>query len=291
MTWPPVPSGGTASVIVPAPATGFGNWVGAPSATLDAQGAIVLAYRVRLADGRGVTNVVAQSSDGEHFTTLATIDKQRFGAVSLERPAIVRTENHRWRLYVSCALAGKAWRVDMLEADDPVALGQSSPRTVFTCDESTAMKDPVIRRTGEQWQAWVCCHPLDDRGEEDRMTTAYMTSTDGLHWDFVTAALEGRTGHWDARGTRVTAVLSNGWATYDARATKEENFSERTGVARPLGYSGRLVAEEDAPVSAVRYLEVLELPDGHCRLFYEAPLEDGSHELRTEVIDRFDWPE
>jgi hypothetical protein len=153
------------------------------------------------------------------------------------------------------------------------------------------MKDPVIRRTGEQWQAWVCCHPLDDPGEEDRMTTAYLTSTDGLHWNFATTALEGRTGHWDARGTRVTGVLSNGWATYDAQATKEENFAERTGIARPVGHSGQLVAEEDAPVSPVRYLDVLELPDGHCRLFYEAPLEDGSHELRTELIDRVEWPE
>lgn len=123
------------------------------------------------------------------------------------------------------------------------------------------------------------------------MTTVYMTSNDGLHWDFVTTALEGRPGHWDSRGTRVTAVLSNGWVTYDGRASEQENFSERTGIARPIGRSGKLLAGGHVPVAEVRYLDVLEMPDGHCRLFYEAPLADGSHELRTEVIDRVDLPD
>jgi len=80
-------------------------------------------------------------------------------------------------------------------------------------------------------------------------------------------------------------VLSNGWATYDGRASKEENFSERTGIARPTGQPGQLISVGEGPVSKVRYLDILELPDGRCRLFYEAPLADGSHELRTEVSD------
>ena len=126
-----VPGRAAASVVVPAPASGEGNWAGAPSAALDATGAVVLAYRVRLADSRGVTNVVARSLDGESFTTLATIDRARFGAVSLERPSIVRTDADRWRLYVSCALAGKAWRIDMLEAEDPATLTRLPRRRCF----------------------------------------------------------------------------------------------------------------------------------------------------------------
>jgi hypothetical protein len=34
----------------------------------------------------------------------------------------------------------------------------------------------------------------------------------------------------------------------------------------------------------VRYLEVLPLPDGGHRIFYEARPPDDSHELRTELI-------
>ena len=40
----------------------------------------------------------------------------------------------------------------------------------------------------------------------------------------------------------------------------------------------------DAPVAGVRYLDVLALPGGGWRLFYEAPLPDGSHELRSELV-------
>ena len=116
------------------------------------------------------------------------------------------------------------------------------------------------------------------------MTTAYATSDDGLAWEWRGTALAGRPGGWDARGARVTAVLPDGWATYDGRATKEENFSERTGLARRAGRPGRLVASGDAPISNVRYLDVLPLPDGSYRLYYEYPLPDESHELRTELI-------
>jgi hypothetical protein len=97
-------------------------------------------------------------------------------------------------------------------------------------------------------------------------------------------ALAPRPGAWDARGTRLTTVLPDGRAAYDGRATQEENFAERTGLAlpdpaRPGGYK----ASGDA-VASGRYLEAVALPAGGYRLYYEAPLPDGSHELRTELV-------
>ena len=39
---------------------------------------------------------------------------------SLERPALVRTPEGSWRLYLSCATYGtKHWRVEVIEAADP----------------------------------------------------------------------------------------------------------------------------------------------------------------------------
>jgi hypothetical protein len=269
----PLPGTTHAVVAVPAPGGGFGNWAGAPSAALAVDGTYVVAYRVRTAEQRGAAVVVALSDDGERLATVATVDKDRFGAESLERPAIVRTERG-WRLYVCCATPGsKHWWIDVLEADDPAALPGADARTVFPGDEHTGVKDPVIRRADGAWHAWICCHPLAEPGEEDRMSTAHAVSADGIEWDWRGTVLEGRPGSWDARGARVTAVLDGGIA-YDGRATKEENFSERTG----------LVERRDEPVAAVRYLDVVPLPGGRHRLYYEAPLPDGSHELRTELV-------
>ena len=274
--------GGTDVVCVPAPAPGPGNWVGAPSAQEDDQGGLWLAYRVRTADRRGSGVVVAHSPDGEQLTDAMTLDKERFGAESLERPALVRTPGGRWRLYVSCATPGsKHWRIDVLEADHPSGLPDAPAVTAFPGDELTGVKDPVVRRTPHGWQAWVCCHPLDVPGHEDRMSTRYATSADGLTWTWGDTALAGRPGHWDARGARVTAVLPDGSAAYDGRASAEENFSERTGLALPGKAPGALRATGDAPVSGVRYLDVVPLRHGGFRLYYESPLPDGSHELRT----------
>jgi hypothetical protein len=282
----PVPGAGRAAVAAAAPGPGEGRWVGAPSAALDPDGGFVVAYRVRVVDQRGAATVVAHSPDGERLTTVATLDKDRFGAMSMERPAIVRTPAGRWRLYVCCATPGsKHWWIDVLEADDPAGLAGAEATTVFPGDDLVGVKDPVIRVVAGRWHAWICCHPLDEPDEEDRMTTAYATSQDGLAWEWRGTALAGRPGTWDARGARVTAVLPDGRACYDGRATKEENFSERTGLARRAGPDGRLVPEGDGPVADVRYLDVLALPAGGWRLWYEAPLPDGSHELRTELVE------
>jgi hypothetical protein len=259
---------------------------GAPSAALDERGAILVAYRVRSAAGRGGSTVIARAalpgaSDAARLTRIAELPKARFAAESLERPALVRTDGG-WRLYVSCATPGsKHWRIDALDASTPEGLADAEARTVLPGDDHTGVKDPVIRRDERGWHAWICCHPLDDPGEEDRMTTAYATSLDGLAWEWHGTVLTGRAGEWDARGARVTSILPDGGAAYDGRATKEENFSERTGLATPHG--DRLVATGQAICDA-RYLEALALPDGTLQLFYEVPLPDGSHELRTRNV-------
>jgi hypothetical protein len=206
----------------------------------------------------------------------------------MERPAIVRTDDGRWRLYVCSASKppSKHWWIDLLEADDPAGFADAEPRTVFPGDETVGVKDPIIQRTADGgWQAWICCHPLDDPDEEDRMTTAYATSPDGVAWDWHGMVLAPRPGTWDQRGARLTAVLPDGRAAYDGRASKEENWFERTGLARLTGRRpGELEQVSDDAVSDVRYLDVLPLPAGGYRIWYEARLPDESHELRTELI-------
>jgi hypothetical protein len=267
-----------AAIAIPPPCHAPGCWAGAPSA-LVADGEIWLAYRLRTPGGRGVQNVLARSTDGERFSTVATLPRERFGAESLERPALARSADGGWRLYVSCATPGsKHWRIDLLQATEPAQLAAATPTTVFPGDSHWGVKDPVIRAHAGGWHAWICCHPLDEPGEEDRMVTRHATSADGIAWRIEGDALSGRPGAWDARGSRVTAVQLDGagaTAYYDGRATKEENFAERTGIAH--GTSGHLTATGDAPIADARYLD--RIPG---RSYYEARRPDGAHELRTE---------
>jgi hypothetical protein len=286
MTEFPLPGTGRVAVAAPAPGSGTGYWAGSSSAALDNDGTFVVAYRVRTGEhGRGST-VVARSDDGEELTTVGTLDQERFGARSMERPALVRTDDGRWRLYVCLASPppSKHWWIDVLEAGEPEGLTEAEARTVFPGDEHTGVKDPLVQRVDGGWQAWICCHPLDEPDEEDRMTTAYATSADGLDWEWHGTVLAPRPGTWDARGARLTVVLPDGRAAYDGRATKEENWFERTGLARLTGEPGGLERTGDEPVADVRYLDVLSLPGGGYRTFYEARLPDESHELRTELV-------
>jgi hypothetical protein len=281
----PLPGTSRAAVAVSAPGRGPGFWAGAPSVANDEDGTFVLAYRVRNGHGVNDATVVARSSDGERFITIAMLDQARFGAQAVERPALVRIGERRWRLYVCCATPGsKHWWIGVLEASDPEGFASADVHTVFPGDDRTGVKDPLVRRAGAGWEAWICCHPLDVPGEEDRMSTAYATSPDGLEWRWHGTVLRGRPGRWDARGARLTTILPDGRASYDGRATKEENWFERTGLARRTDRGGELAHAGDESVADVRYLEALPLTDGGFRIYYEARLPDESHELRTELI-------
>jgi len=293
LPFPPPRPENSRPVIAP-PRDEPGHWAGAPSACL-VDGVIYLAYRLRrpVGQGRGYAVVVARSRDGERFETLTVIDKDLMDAESLERPALVTTEDGTFRLYLSCATTGtKHWRVEVLEAADPARFDPVDSRVVLPGSRLVGVKDPVIRQDGGKWHLWASCHPLADPDEADQMVTDYATSADGLEWVWHGTVLTGRPGRWDARGARVTAVLRHGGRTvafYDGRASAAENYEERTGLAAGEGYSVLLPqGEEPVGVSphgggGLRYLEALRVPGEGWRIYYEMTRADGAHELRTEL--------
>ncbi|NEK58000.1 hypothetical protein GCU56_08960 [Geodermatophilus sabuli] len=273
----------------------WGAWAGGPSVQL-VDGTWWLAYRLRrpVGEGRGYANVVARSADGVRFTEVLRLGKDDFAAESLERPALVYTPEGRWRLYVSCATPGtKHWRVDLVEAGTVEGLGAATPRTVLPGSTTAAVKDPVVRHDGDQWHLWASVHPLDDPAATDRMTTEHATSADGGEWTWRGTALAGSPGSWDARGVRFATVVLAGprtWALYDGRATAGENWEERTGLAVSDG-NGGFRAAGNGPLlqsphlpGGLRYADVVALPDGGARWFYEATRADGAHELRTVLL-------
>ncbi|WP_395690600.1 hypothetical protein [Nocardioides sp.] len=292
-TLPPLPSyGDGVRVVVPAPSAGPGNWAGAASAVL-VDGTFWLTYRVRrpLSAGRGVTVVVARSADGVVFEPVAEVHRAAFGCESFERPVLVPVPGIGWRLYLSCATPGsKHWWVDSLTASTPEGLPDGERRVVLPGDEQVAVKDPVVESTADGWRMWLCCHPLTDAGQEDRMTTRLLTSPDGLRWEDHGEVLAGRAGRWDARGARVTTVLTQQplAVLYDGRPDAASNWYETTGVARWDGI--RLVADDEDPIAspfsdgAWRYASAVPLPDGRTRFYVEAARPDGAHDLVTVVV-------
>lgn len=284
----------SSEIVIAPPEDGAGNWAGAPGAFLF-DGVFYLAYRLRrpLGEGRGYAVVVARSADGVRFEPLLAITKEQMDTESLERPALTRTEDGVWRLYLSCATTGtKHWRVEVLEADDPSRFDPRTAKVVLPGSDLFAVKDPVILHDGGKWHLWASCHPLADPAEADQMVTDHATSADGLEWVWQGTVLSGRPGLWDSRGTRVTAIVRDQGRTiafYDGRASAAENYEERTGVAVADGF-GLLVPQgiEPAAVSpyglgGLRYLSVVPLPGGGHRLYYELTRADGAHDLRTEL--------
>lgn len=292
-----VPKPDNSVVAVEAPGDGEGYWVGASSA-VEADGIIYIAYRLRypIRLGRGQGVVLARSADGVHFEQIGMVSKDAMDAESLERPALVRTPEGKWRLYVSCATTGtKHWRVELLEADNPAEFDTAKPQVVLPGDDEWGVKDPVVQWHKGKWHLWATCHPLDIPDHEDRMVSRYATSRDGVKWDWVEGtALSPRLATWDERGARITAVrfVEDGvMALYDGRATAEENYEERTGVAIGLEPDAMTaVGDATEPFAqaigglGLRYADIVPLPDGSFRLYYEVARPDGAHELRTELV-------
>ena len=284
-----------AKTVVGPPGSGPGFWAGGPSA-LWHDGAVWLAYRLRrpVDAGRGYCNVVARSSDGYTFETVAVVTSGQFGSASLERPALVVAPAGGWRLYVSCSTEGsKHWWIEMLEASSPEGLGSAGRgRIVLPGDPATAWKDPVVSVDATGWHMWACRHDIVPAEEADRMDSWYATSSNGRDWRLRGPALRPTPGTWDQRGTRITAVIpgtgSQPWlAVYDGRASAEENWEERTGVA--VGAGPASFEAGRGPVTgaaSIRYLSPVALPDGSWLVYYETTRPDGPHELRVENVPR-----
>lgn len=290
----PLPTYEKSTPVIEPPGAGPGNWAGGPSAVMGSDGAIYLAYRMRrpIGLGRGYANVVARSEDGERFETISVLERDAFDCESLERPALAMLPDGRWRIYVSCATAGsKHWRVDAVDADSPESFDPRRRRTVLPGTETEALKDPVVLQTNGRWHMWVCAHPLDVPGAEDRMTTRYAASEDGIDWELDGVAMAPRTGTWDERGVRVASVIMTGddvFAYYDGRASAEDNAEELTGLA--TGTPEHLQASGEGPIpgspfgtGSLRYMSVVGVEGGY-RLYFETSRRDGAHDLRTEYV-------
>ena len=299
----PLPTLADSDLVVAPPEGGAGAWAGAPSALL-AGDTFYLAYRLRLPigeGGRGFRNVVARSADGVRFEEIAWLDRERFGAESLERPALVLTPDgplagvRQLRHAGDQALAGRPGRGGDAGGARP------PPRRRPCCPAATpsGVKDPVLLHDGERWHLWASAHPLERLGRRrpDDHRVRHQPGRRELDLARHRAGRPARrVGRPRRAGQRGAHGRRHGRGSYDGRATAEQNWEELTGLATGTvgadGLVGRLTATAGEPVRSpyggggLRYLSVVPLPDGSSRVYYELTRADGAHELRTELHER-----
>jgi hypothetical protein len=303
------PEAGT--VVIQPQGEGEGWWVGAPSVWWDGS-AYHLAFRTRRPQPeRGGLFQIARSEDGERFEVIAAIRKEDLGSSSIERGALLQTDDGAWRLYLSYVDPEDGrWRIDLMETDRPEAFDPATRVPILTAADIGAegIKDPWICRVGETWHMIVSFAPTPAgdvspdamHGARDiyntgtsKSLTGLATSEDGLAWTWQGPILEPSEDGWDCYAARINTVYRRDGVfvgLYDGSGDVSENYEERCGLAvstdlrtwTRLSINGPAAGPDGGPGS-VRYAEAVQAA-GWTRFYYEYTRGDGSHELRTVVV-------
>lgn len=284
------PDRGTA--LVRAPGAGDGWWAGAPSRA-DWRGIHLLTYRLRAPRPRRGYELRVARLDGDTVTDLCSIEARSLPTASLERAALI-ADGDGLALYISFVdPADSRWRIERLRASDPAAFDAGQREAVLDAASSgtEGVKDPVIvrERAGLRMFASIASVPAlnaDHSGGDVFSTSSVVSATgiahsgDGRDWLWQGIAMMPTPGRWDAFEARISCLVGDGLALYDGIARPEDNYAERTGIARRGADGTWRSITPDGPALRARYACF----DGD-RWFWEHELADGSHELRVGYPD------
>ena len=301
------------TTIVEPPEFRQGFWAGAPSALFDEErGRFYLYYRLRKPreQGRGVACRIAESEDGMNFTTIWEATQQQIGTPSMERAAVVKCVDGKYRCYLSYVNPkDNRWQIDLMEAEEPAGFDVTRRKPLLVPAEIgvEALKDPWVMIIGGQYYMIVSYAPTpagvsyeEMHGTQDihvtgtsKSCTGLATSVDGVKWEWQGDILSPPETGWDKYCTRINSLL---WtppvftAFYDGIPDHTHNYEEQTGLAITwdLRTFVRVTPAGPALVSphasgSLRYVDCFE-KDGEIWFYYEYAREDGSHELRLNQV-------
>ena len=300
----------TAEVVREPVGAGPGYWCGAPGACYAAdERAWYLTYRIRRPRGvepdRGGEARIAYSTDLRNWRDLWTVNKSQFQTASMERAALKRGPDGRWRYFASFVdPADGRWCVSVLKSAEIQALDASTAVPVFTAGPLglEGVKDPWIM----EWDGvfhMILSVALPTRSTTssshstlDIFNTGQCLSATGMalsrdldKWEWQGVIFSPVNSGWDGYCRRINSIIPTrgGFlAFYDGSSGHHENYEEKTGLAiskdlrswRSLTPSCPLFTSPHASGS-LRYLDAVMTGETPC-LFYELARPEGSHDLR-----------
>ena len=304
------PEDGT--TILEPPGLGTGYWVGAPSAIYDDERSMFYLYYRRRKPrgmGRGYECGISESRDGINFSEIWTASKDYFGSISVERAALVKTLEGKYRLYIGyVAPEDNKWKIDMIEANSPERLDPENKKLALAPEKCgvEGVKDPYILIVGGKYYMLVSYAPSPERTSKGLHDTADVFNTgktssntglalsrDGVNFTWAGDVLSPPGNGWNAYAARITCILYippvfN--AFYDGSASVEENYEEKTGLAITFDLMNYYHVTEKAPIlvsphasGSLRYMDAIRLGED-IYYYYEYARRDGSHELRVNKV-------
>ncbi|MBM3497545.1 MAG: hypothetical protein FJX74_02635, partial [Armatimonadetes bacterium] len=159
---------------------GDGYWAGAPTVQYDPQGGrYLLFYRLRRPRPiRGGDCRIAESRDGLEFTDIWSATSRDFESSSIEKCAVFRGLDGRFRLYASY-VDGETnrWRVDLLEAERPEELDPAGRRKVLAADDIGAegVKDPWVMVVGGVYHMLLSYAPIPQGASAEERDSMHAT--------------------------------------------------------------------------------------------------------------------
>ncbi|MHA1664470.1 MAG: hypothetical protein ACTSVW_01385 [Candidatus Njordarchaeales archaeon] len=302
------------TTVLESPGKGSGYWVGAPSIIYDKElSRFYLYYRARKPRPvRGGECYIAESNDGVKFTPIWKAKKEDFNSSSIEKAALTKTPEGRYRLYISFVdPADNRWRIDMMETSHPAKFKVAKRTKILTASsiKCEGVKDPYVMIIGRKYYLMVSYAFSTEKIDEDlkkrmhatadvyntgmiKSYTGLALSNDGVNFNWWGNILSpGK--NWDAYTSRISCILYLPpvfTAFYDGASTVKENYEEKTGLAISfdLMHYDKLTKEEPRLVSphasrSLRYMDGIIIGD-EIYYYYEYAVMDGSHELRMNKV-------
>lgn len=292
-----------------------GYWVGCPGAFYDeSERAWYLTYRIRRPRGvqpdRGGEVRIARSTELKQWDDVLTIRKDQYQSASIERSALHRGRDGRWRYFTSYVdPADGRWCTALMKAAKVEQLDPAQRQVIFTAAPLglEGVKDPWILEVDGVYHLFLSIAlptPRTNAGSHGTLdifntgecvsATGLATSRDLDNWEWQGVVLKPDATGWDKYCRRINSVARVGdrWlAFYDGSASEAENYEERCALAvstnlrdwRSVSPSGPFVTSPFASGSA-RYFDA-KFANGQWHLFYEFARPYGAHDMRVVVLD------